>query len=904
VNGAAQLQTTTVGPTILSAADQRMRKATPEEAALTAKNYRLAKELSDLRVRHREETKNVNRLTMENMNLASRCREAISHVAMLKKEVAAFKRAAASGKITPNRSFDSNPTVEEKQVSPVPQPNLPPSTMPVLSKQHTGRDLDQMDEFLSSQNGDNHKNDTSTGGLGHGSNNNMPETPVALSVPNTPAELRSESPGDIMSPTETPPPSFFPESASPKLRKAYNEEYPADLSATTKRIPSRQRVPKLQGFAESEDDVGESLGSGVLKAAFGEPEEKAPAVSSIDAFDASFDANFAQNFSSATPASASQNGGGANDQQDNEKVKNSETDGQQPSTNTQETNQLSSSEKKVVDTYNPFSSTPPPSSVPSSRAYRPSHAVADDQPDATRGSSKSPTPKPGVTPSTGNQQSEHRQTRDPPGRNRTSGKVPSPIVKTSGAFAPTVVSSSVTPSSTAKSARGANSAESAVSRGSSRSQSAGRFHFRNTTSPPQQQHSVPLGAVSRSSNTAASGRHNPGHSPSINAAVAAAGAGVYDAKTNGSTQSSPKSNGPFRSPTSAAPYGASPATGADSPRSQSTPRGGGFSPKNGVGSASSLDNRFRAAAGPSTTDEKFVSDSARSRYEKAIQAHQRTTNPSALNTNNDERTTRSKTIPSSEHHLVLSPSQRDSAPHMPQLRPSSSAFKKMDEETKLETSVPARSYFAKRTTPLDDQVRARRDLSGRNSSSPAEATEEERKVITREYLTSTGNRRTGSSTRNLPFAKSRSSPNVVADGEQDKRGVVPVRQSQNGNNSDNRLPQHLSKHTRDSSYSSIEEKKTDDVQPDTPTRLSVKDRVSMFTSSASPRSPVAEHARLRRSSLDESPKGKFLDAGDIPLVSSLRKPNAAGMKSTTPSASSSRHLHVPPRLWGDEEIDG
>ena len=46
-----------------------LRKTTPEEAALTAKNYRLAKELSELRVRHREECKNVTRLTMENVRM-------------------------------------------------------------------------------------------------------------------------------------------------------------------------------------------------------------------------------------------------------------------------------------------------------------------------------------------------------------------------------------------------------------------------------------------------------------------------------------------------------------------------------------------------------------------------------------------------------------------------------------------------------------------------------------------------------------------------------------------------------------------------------------------------------------------------------------------------------------------
>jgi len=67
---------------------QQRKKYQDEVSSLTTKNYRLAKELADLRQRNRDESRNVSRLTMENMNLASRCREAISHVAMLKKELA------------------------------------------------------------------------------------------------------------------------------------------------------------------------------------------------------------------------------------------------------------------------------------------------------------------------------------------------------------------------------------------------------------------------------------------------------------------------------------------------------------------------------------------------------------------------------------------------------------------------------------------------------------------------------------------------------------------------------------------------------------------------------------------------------------------------------------------------
>lgn len=43
-------------------------------------------------MRHREETGVVSRLTMENMNLATRCREAISQVAALKKELAMYQK--------------------------------------------------------------------------------------------------------------------------------------------------------------------------------------------------------------------------------------------------------------------------------------------------------------------------------------------------------------------------------------------------------------------------------------------------------------------------------------------------------------------------------------------------------------------------------------------------------------------------------------------------------------------------------------------------------------------------------------------------------------------------------------------------------------------------------------------
>mmetsp|Transcript_431 Transcript_431/g.1111 ORF Transcript_431/g.1111 Transcript_431/m.1111 type:complete len:614 (+) Transcript_431:272-2113(+) len=90
---------------------QQRKKHHDEVTGLTTKNYRLAKELAELRLKHRDECKNVTRLTMENMNLASRCREAISHVAMLKKELAMQQKrtsqALASQREQTQRMADS-----------------------------------------------------------------------------------------------------------------------------------------------------------------------------------------------------------------------------------------------------------------------------------------------------------------------------------------------------------------------------------------------------------------------------------------------------------------------------------------------------------------------------------------------------------------------------------------------------------------------------------------------------------------------------------------------------------------------------------------------------------------------------------------------------------------------------
>uniref|UniRef100_A0A7S3QDE4 Shugoshin C-terminal domain-containing protein n=1 Tax=Chaetoceros debilis TaxID=122233 RepID=A0A7S3QDE4_9STRA len=72
---------------------------TETEAHLTAKNYRLAKELSELRQKLKDETKTVTNLTMQNMNLASRCRQALNHVEALRKELSKYQQQEISSNV-------------------------------------------------------------------------------------------------------------------------------------------------------------------------------------------------------------------------------------------------------------------------------------------------------------------------------------------------------------------------------------------------------------------------------------------------------------------------------------------------------------------------------------------------------------------------------------------------------------------------------------------------------------------------------------------------------------------------------------------------------------------------------------------------------------------------------------
>ncbi|GAX24049.1 hypothetical protein FisN_26Lh119 [Fistulifera solaris] len=226
---------------------------TPDEAALAAKNYRLAKELSELRVRHREESKTVTKLTMENMTLASKCREVMQQAALYKQQLDQQKATMANW-----QRQNSEIKVESSPVL-------------VSSDDFEERDFSTESEI----------------------------TPTPLLV----------SPSKAKSPLRESPLShrFFPPSTSPKEQRktAYNEEFPGDI-ITPKVTSRRSNFHKMGRFEELEceddielweapkDDSRHRDAPGLEK-----KEQSQRDMSSLDAFEASFQTDFARSFSSS-----------------------------------------------------------------------------------------------------------------------------------------------------------------------------------------------------------------------------------------------------------------------------------------------------------------------------------------------------------------------------------------------------------------------------------------------------------------------------------------------------------------------------------------------------------------------------------------------------------------------------
>jgi len=115
----------------------RRKSETSDTEAFSSKNLRLAKELSELRIRYRDETKTVTRLTMENMTLSTRCREALKTVTALRQELDEYKRRLADFETDdnhkPNRIMDTRRRTKTPPPPPPPVVDNSPQSMPQAS---------------------------------------------------------------------------------------------------------------------------------------------------------------------------------------------------------------------------------------------------------------------------------------------------------------------------------------------------------------------------------------------------------------------------------------------------------------------------------------------------------------------------------------------------------------------------------------------------------------------------------------------------------------------------------------------------------------------------------------------------------------------------------------------------
>lgn len=369
------------------------------------------------------------------MNLASRCREAIGQVAMLKKELAQHQRRAAealalqrqqhassrrtTGPVDTDTSIVSeSPRTHASALSALTTDTNEVPTPRTQSLTDVAAEMDRMDRILAAH---------------AAKHNNKPaaaaetETPQEQIVAILPKETERpslikthlvssddfEDEDDVFddSPVASndrlkkareelltaaqetkeeegwegkPSPSqeaFFPQTASPKMgRASYNEEYPGDLTAVRKK-PLRI-MERLGDFNETDDDGAgrpmETEESPPAKSRLGpfdslRRREDKSTLSSIDAFEASFSVSFPDSFSPR------------DDDEKEEKEKQS---------------------TETADIYNPFSTSP----------NKGLYSEAEDPTDGWKSTSSSP-----YAPSLyASSSSASTRSSDPPGKDRTS----------------------------------------------------------------------------------------------------------------------------------------------------------------------------------------------------------------------------------------------------------------------------------------------------------------------------------------------------------------------------------------------------------------------------------------------------------------------------------------------------
>lgn len=229
------------------------------------------------------------------MNLASRCREAISHVAVLKKELAMHQRRAAEALAAQRQSMqrrvDSDCLVTNTDVevemdrmdriiaahAPLPQQPMPKVTAKLKTKNMPDTKCEEVNSFQFEG-----------------------ATPPMLPK-STFVQEENELPGlgdEVM--VSTLARTMFPHSPSPKIMDdIYNESFPVDLpQLQPRKLGSHFHAPAL--MESDQDDRSYSSSISDDRSAFSTQSE-APqgTVSSVDAFEASFATTFPSSFSNS-----------------------------------------------------------------------------------------------------------------------------------------------------------------------------------------------------------------------------------------------------------------------------------------------------------------------------------------------------------------------------------------------------------------------------------------------------------------------------------------------------------------------------------------------------------------------------------------------------------------------------
>lgn len=306
------------------------------------------------------------------MNLASRCREAITHVAMLRKELKNHERRASESlalqrqqtqrmasnlsvevsKMSQSWSEDTGEsiTIDIDKVLKIDSP--PPRPSPKVkssSLNPKGEDAETKEETVSTSpiNGGNESEKKSKIVEEKSKSLSTPpektadtrvqkESPKVYSTPNKHRSSDRFTPNFDSPKSDEKTDGLFPRSASPKLERTnYNEEFPSDM------IPLPQRG-NVAGHSEQDEIASLELPgpSWISPEGALQLRQDIVGINNIDAFEASFDTPFPDNFSP----------GKSNDAEGEER----KTGNSSPS-----------------ETYNPFAESPAITSVDSDEMYRP-----------------------------------------------------------------------------------------------------------------------------------------------------------------------------------------------------------------------------------------------------------------------------------------------------------------------------------------------------------------------------------------------------------------------------------------------------------------------------------------------------------------------------------------------------